>query len=122
LVLAIAQEASRDDTKPKVVNAVTLEVTPQQAERLDLARSVGTLSLVLRNQVDAQAATTDGARPGELLGTSFKGGQEHVAKNEDRTVERTRQPRPRSQKKDGRTQKAADVELLKGVERSAVQF
>ena len=46
LVLAVAQEASRDETKPKVVNAVTLEVTPEEAEKLDLARSVGTLSLV----------------------------------------------------------------------------
>ena len=45
LVLAVAQEVNRDETKPKVVNAVTLEVTPEQAERLDLARSVGTLSL-----------------------------------------------------------------------------
>jgi pilus assembly protein CpaB len=45
LVLAIAQEAGRDETKPKVVNAVTLELSPQQAERLDLARSFGTLSL-----------------------------------------------------------------------------
>ena len=47
LVLAVAQEVGRDDTKPRVVNAVTLEVTPQQAEKIDLARSVGTLSLVL---------------------------------------------------------------------------
>jgi pilus assembly protein CpaB len=30
LVLAVAQEANRDETKPKVVNAVTLEVTPDQ--------------------------------------------------------------------------------------------
>lgn len=45
LVLAVAQEAGRDDTKPRVVNAVTLEVTPEQAERIDLARSVGKLSL-----------------------------------------------------------------------------
>ena len=52
LVLAVAQEAGRDDTKPKVVSAVTLEVTPEQAEQLDLARSVGNLSLVLRNQLD----------------------------------------------------------------------
>ncbi|NCW84825.1 MAG: Flp pilus assembly protein CpaB, partial [Oxalobacteraceae bacterium] len=52
LVLAVAQEVGRDDTKPRVVNAVTLEVTPQQAEKIDLARSVGTLSLVLRNQID----------------------------------------------------------------------
>ena len=68
LVLAIAQEASRDETKPKVVNAVTLEVTPEQAENLDLARSVGTLSLVLRNQVDPKPGATDGATKSTMLG------------------------------------------------------
>lgn len=67
LVLAVAQEASRDETKPKVVNAVTLEVTPDQAEKLDLARSVGTLSLVLRNQIDPKAADTEGATKLSLL-------------------------------------------------------
>jgi len=68
LVLAVAQEASRDDTKPRVVNAVTLEVTPDQAEQLDLARSVGTLSLVLRNQIDASPAETGGATKDSILG------------------------------------------------------
>lgn len=67
LVLAVAQEATRDDTKPKVVNAVTLEVTPEQAEKLDLARSVGTLSLVLRNQVDANPTETVGVTKQQLL-------------------------------------------------------
>ena len=68
LVLAVAQEVSRDDTKPRVVNAVTLEVTPEQAEHLDLARSVGTLSLALRNQVDPKPGVTAGATKGTLLG------------------------------------------------------
>lgn len=68
LVLAVAQQVSREDTAPKVVDAVTLEVTPQQAEKLDLARSVGTLSLVLRNQVDEKRLTTDGATKDTLLG------------------------------------------------------
>jgi pilus assembly protein CpaB len=68
LVLAIAQEADRDSTKPKVVNAVTLEVTPGEAEVLDLARSVGTLSLVLRNPADPARTTTAGATKTELLG------------------------------------------------------
>lgn len=68
LVLAVAQEVSRDDTKPRVVNAVTLEVAPEQAEQLDLARSVGSLSLVLRNQVDPQPGTTAGATKNSLLG------------------------------------------------------
>ncbi len=67
LVLAVAQEVSRDETKPRVVNAVTLEVTPDQAEKIDLARSVGTLSLVLRNQVDPQAVETAGATKSTLL-------------------------------------------------------
>lgn len=67
LVLAVAQEASRDETKPRVVNAVTLEVTPEQAEKIDLARSVGTLSLVLRNQVDPDDVQTAGATKASLL-------------------------------------------------------
>ncbi len=67
LVLAVAQEAGRDETKPKVVNAVTLEVTPQQAEKIDLARSVGTLSLVLRNQTDMDPSLTKGVTKDELL-------------------------------------------------------
>lgn len=67
LVLAVAQEANQDQTKPKVVSAVTLEVTPGEAERLDLARSVGSLSLVLRNQADSNLVITDGVDKQELL-------------------------------------------------------
>jgi pilus assembly protein CpaB len=70
LVLAIGQEASRDDTKPRVVNAVTLEVSPLEAEKIDLARSVGTLSLVLRNQVDSNANQAKGATKDSLLGVA----------------------------------------------------
>ncbi|HEY5799343.1 MAG TPA: Flp pilus assembly protein CpaB [Burkholderiaceae bacterium] len=70
LVLAVAQEVGRDDTKPRLVNAVTLEVTPEQAEKLDLARSVGSLSLVLRNQVDPQPGITQGATKNSMLGSA----------------------------------------------------
>ena len=70
LVLAVAQEAGRDDTKPKVVNAVTLELTPEDAEKLDLARNIGALSLVLRNQIDKGNNQTAGVRKADLLGTN----------------------------------------------------
>ena len=66
-VMAVAQDAGTPDNKPRVVNAVTLEVTPEQAERMDLARSVGTLSLVLRSQGDTAAVVTQGARKGDVL-------------------------------------------------------
>lgn len=68
LVLAVAQESSRDDTKPKVVSAVTLELSLEDSEKLDLARSVGTLSLVLRNQIDKEKVATSGITKSQLLG------------------------------------------------------
>jgi len=67
LVLALAQDASTSETKPRVVNAVTLKVTPQQAEQIDLARSVGSLSLVLRSQVDTGRIATNGASMDDLF-------------------------------------------------------
>ncbi len=67
LVLAVAQEVATGETKPRVVNAVTLEVTPQQAEQIDLARSIGSLSLVLRSQGDKGSSVTTGARKSDLL-------------------------------------------------------
>jgi len=73
MVLAVAQDATvKDDVKAKVVNTVTLEVTPQQAEKLDLARSVGNLSLVLLNQVDKTPVLTFGVHKTELLGQDAK--------------------------------------------------
>ncbi|RJF96958.1 Flp pilus assembly protein CpaB [Noviherbaspirillum cavernae] len=68
LVLAVAQEASRDETKPKVVNAVTLELSLEDSEKLDLARNVGTLSLVLRNQIDKKSVKTAGVTKKQLFG------------------------------------------------------
>ena len=66
-VLAVAQDVSTNENKPRVVNAVTLQVSPQQAEQIDLARSVGTLSLVLRSQSENTPVQTAGARKLDLV-------------------------------------------------------
>ena len=66
-VLAVAQDVSTNESKPRVVNAVTLQVSPQQAEQIDLARSVGALSLVLRSHSDNLPVQTTGARKLDLL-------------------------------------------------------
>lgn len=121
LVLAVAQEASRDESKPKVVNAVTLEVTPEQAEQLDLARSVGSLSLVLRNQVDASPVTTTGITKQELL---KRLPEPEVA------AARPAEPQPAQVKKVIVYRKPAEkkavpkeqVEVIKGVERTTQEF
>jgi pilus assembly protein CpaB len=66
-VLAVAQETAADPAKPKVVNAVTLALTPEESERLDLARSVGSLSLALRNELDRTPLSSEGTRLDDLM-------------------------------------------------------
>lgn len=48
-VLAVDQTARTKENKPIIVRAVTLEVTPKQAERLLSANSRGSIQLSLRN-------------------------------------------------------------------------
>jgi len=66
-VLALAQETVTDPDKPKVVKAVTLELTPFDAEKLDLARNIGKLSLVLRNELDTGVITSTGVRLSDIV-------------------------------------------------------
>jgi pilus assembly protein CpaB len=65
-VLAVAQTMDHKDTKPTIVNTVTLLVTPPQAERLTLASSEGSLQLVLRNYQDRQPAQAPGITLADL--------------------------------------------------------
>jgi len=58
-VLAVDQLADDSSEKPAVVKAVTLEVDTVSAQKLSLAASLGTLSLVLRK---AGEASLDGTR------------------------------------------------------------
>ncbi|TCD47229.1 Flp pilus assembly protein CpaB [Chlorobium sp. N1] len=66
-VLAAAQETTAEPDKPKVVSAVTLELSPVEAEKLDLARSIGDLSLVLRNELDTGEVNSAGVRLGDIV-------------------------------------------------------
>ncbi|MDR9827448.1 Flp pilus assembly protein CpaB [Vibrio sp. FNV 38] len=51
-VLAVDQTAKTDDNKPVIVRAVTLEVSPTEAEKLMTAQSKGEIQLALRNPHD----------------------------------------------------------------------
>lgn len=51
-VLAVDQTASSDKNEPVVVRSVTLEVTPEDAEKLILAEQRGSIQLALRNPLD----------------------------------------------------------------------
>jgi pilus assembly protein CpaB len=51
-VLAVDQTSTQDKNVPVVVRAVTLEMTPQEAEILVRAREEGRIQLTLRNPTD----------------------------------------------------------------------
>lgn len=52
-VLAVDQTASTEKNEPVIVRAVTLEMTPDQAEVLVKARTEGEIQLTLRNPLEA---------------------------------------------------------------------
>jgi pilus assembly protein CpaB len=106
LVLAIAQEVSRDETKP------------EEAEKIDLARSVGSLSLVLRNQIDIAPAQTEGVTKQQLLRGDSAPDLIPEKPAQVSAVKKRAVRRPA-------TQPAASkdtVEIIKGVERSSHEF
>jgi pilus assembly protein CpaB len=60
-------DSPENQRQPSQVNAVTLQVTPEQAEKLVLAANEGKLQLVMRNYTDQDDADTKGANKGSLL-------------------------------------------------------
>jgi pilus assembly protein CpaB len=132
-VLANGQniDKPKDEREANTVKAVTLQVTPEQAEKLALASSEGKLQLVMRNQIDQGDEQTKGVNKRNLLGGdtanpipepgSLKSEQ---PKNEAKPVRRSApastpaavaapapQPTPR-----------ASVEMIEGAKKRSVEF
>ena len=62
-ILAIDQGMQDIDSKPKVGATATLEVDLQQAQKIEIAAQLGTLSLVLRSHTLPTRAEPEGASP-----------------------------------------------------------
>jgi pilus assembly protein CpaB len=65
-VLAVDQTADERTDKPAIARAVTLEVNSADAQKLALASTVGTLSLMLRRAGEAKSADTRRVTLGDL--------------------------------------------------------
>ncbi len=111
LVLATGTELEKTgkQEKPAQVDVITLEVTPEEGERLALAASEGKLQLALRNFSDTDSAQTRGSTiPGLLAAQSAP------------------QPAPKSGNKPVRVQRAPSptvtVELIRGSKVTETNF
>ncbi len=65
----IDQEQARDG-RPLPATVVTVLVTPEDAERISLAASVGRVTLTLRNPLDIEPTQTPGVRVASLTGAT----------------------------------------------------
>ena len=78
------QIADTERNKPQVVRTVTLEVTPEEAQKLALATQVGQLSLALRNMASNDEQRTRTIRVMDLVETKKK--DEAAPRREEPTV------------------------------------
>jgi len=69
-VLALSQQTGAQDGKPLLADSATLEVSPEQAVTLNLARQLGSLALVLRRAGDGETVAQDGQIELALLRTA----------------------------------------------------
>jgi pilus assembly protein CpaB len=66
-VLAIDQLTDEQREKPQIARTATVEVDPDEAQKLALAMQVGTLSLALRNIVATEPSQVTRIRVGDLV-------------------------------------------------------
>ena len=92
----------KGDNKPMVVNTVTLELSPEQAEVLNLASNNGKIRLALRNRNNKTVAQTPGVTTSVLINGANTQKESAVA------VQPVRQERR--------------VEVIKGLDRSEAQL
>lgn len=66
-VLSVAQNVEQREGKPQVARSITLEVSPEEAEKLSLASQEGQIVLALRATGDESEAKTIGSNKRDLL-------------------------------------------------------
>ncbi len=122
LVLATGTEMEKTGSKdkPTQVDVITLEVTPEEGEKLALAATEGKLQLALRNSADTEDVLTRGTTIPTLL-AAYSGGSPKGDKPEGR---RTTQKMKRSQPQGAAAFKPETftVELIQGGKASSLTF
>jgi len=98
-------EQQRGGEKAKVVPTVTMEVTPEEAERLTLAAKEGHITLALRGWTEQEAPATHGVRVSGLLRPG-KAEATFAA-----PIEPVKAPAPRP-----------GIEIIRGLDRGMVNF
>ena len=129
-VLANGQNIDKPDDQREAnsVKAVTLLVTPEQAEKLALAASEGKLQLVMRNSIDQGDEQTTGINKRALLGGEHPGQVPEPGSLKSEQVKPGPRPvsRPRVEPKPAAAPvpapPRASVEMIEGARKRSIDF
>jgi pilus assembly protein CpaB len=125
LVLATGVELEKGGKQEKAVqvDVITVEVTPEEAERLALAVTEGKIQMALRNVLDAQDVATRGSTIQTLLasygGSPKGGGKKGKTPVAGRKADGDRKPKAAAESE---KKPAFTVELIKGSAITSVKF
>jgi pilus assembly protein CpaB len=131
LVLAVGSETKEKrgiEERSASVDVITLEVTPEEAEKLALATTEGKLQLVLRNFSDTEPILTQGTSISNLLSSYSSQGPPKEVKppvrkeSEPKKVAPPPPPPPEIKKVEVEKPKPFIVEMIKGNKTSEVKF
>ncbi len=118
-VLAVGEHIQTDRREPRQVQAVTLQVLPEESERLALASDYGRIQLTLRSPIDQTFVATPGITPLGLLLTEESALDDLFARTRDELEARraARAPRPISRPRpptiDRKEDEDAVIEMLR---------
>ena len=104
-VLSVAQSTEQKEGKPQLARSITLEVTPEEAEKLSLASQEGQIVLALRGLGDDSETRTIGSNKRDLLSLA--------ASSQKTTAGGTPTPPPAEKYR---------VEVILGSNRNVVEF
>lgn len=122
-ILATGQVATEQkDGKPLIVPTVTLDLTPEDAEKLILASTKGTLQLLLRNVIDKAPAETRGATIFKVLGGVERTAPPVSARKAARPARRPAAAKTAPVKQAAPPPAPYTVEVIKGASKSTRQF
>jgi len=122
-------DSPENQREPTSVKAVTLQVTPEQAERLVLAANEGKLQLVMRNYGDQDDTQTKGVTKNSLLtGESFvpqpAPPSQAVEQSHPKAkpIMRIRVPVPSQERPVAQTIPRNSIELIEGAKRRDIEL
>jgi pilus assembly protein CpaB len=131
-VLASGQNIDKPENEREAnsVKAVTLQVTPEQAEKLALASTEGRLQLVMRSQIDQGDEQTPGVNKRNLLGGDAAKPQPEPGslkseqpKSEAKPVRRVMStPKPAAAAAPAPQPPRTSVEMIEGAKKRSVEF